>query len=226
MSDRALLFLRLAGVAVLTLAAVLVLVMAGAPDQQVRSVFPDSSWTSAGTFAALYAAVSLSPLPKPVFSLAAGALFGVGWGVVIVLVGASAGATVAFWLGRLLGRDLVRPRFGPRARLVDDRLRDNGLWAVIVLRLAPVVPFTSVNYLCGVTSLRPRAFVIGTVIGILPGTTAYVTLGAYGAQPGSWPFIMGLTGLALLTVIALAVHHRRRPPSPGDPDLAESSASA
>ncbi len=227
MSDRALLAARLAGVAVLALAAVLVLVLVGTPDQQqVRSAFSGSGWAGAGAFAALYAAVSLSPLPKPVFSLAAGALFGVVWGVAIVLVGATAGATMAFWLGRILGREVVRRRSGARAHRLDDRLRDNGVWAVIVLRLAPVVPFTSVNYLFGVTSLRPGAFLVGTVVGMLPGTAAYVTLGAYGSQPESWPFIVGLAGLLLLTVVALVIHRRQRQSSPGDVDCAESGSSA
>ncbi len=212
--------MRLAVLGVLVVSAVLVLVLVGPPDRsEVESAFASPGLGAALAYSALYAAVSLTPLPKPVFSLAAGALFGVPAGVLVVLVGATTGATVSFWLGRLLGRDIALRMFGARAARWDDLLRDRGLWAVVVLRLAPVVPFTALNYLSGVTAIRSSAFVLGTAVGMTPATTAYVTIGAYGSRPGSWPFLVGVSGLAVLTVVALIAgrRHRRHPDRRPDP---------
>lgn len=216
MTPRTTLLIRLTFIGVLAVAAVLVLALVGPPSRaEVESWFAHAGLGAAVSFCALYAVVSLTPLPKPVFSLAAGALFGVPTGVLVVLVGATIGAVVSFWLGRLLGRDVVARMLGARAARFDELLRDRGFWAVVVVRLAPVVPFTAVNYLSGVTAIRPVAFVLGTVVGMLPGTTAYVTVGAYGSTPGSWPFVAGLAVLVVLTLVALtATRWRRRGADP------------
>jgi len=68
-----------------------------------------------------------------------------------------------------------------RAERFDAHLADRGLWAVLALRPIPLVPFTALNYLAGLTALRLRDFVIGTVIGMIPTTTASSTRAAAGA---------------------------------------------
>ncbi len=216
MTPRTTLLIRLTFIGLLAVAAVLVLVLVGPPSRaEVESAFAHTGLGAAVSFCALYAVVSLTPLPKPVFSLAAGALFGVPTGVLVVLVGATIGAVMSFWLGRLLGRDVVARMLGARAARFDEMLRDRGFWAVVVVRLTPVVPFTALNYLSGMTAIRPAAFVLGTIVGISPGTTAYVTVGAYGSNPGSWPFVAGLAALVVLTLVALtATRWRRRSADP------------
>jgi uncharacterized membrane protein YdjX (TVP38/TMEM64 family) len=199
--------------AVLVLAAVLVGVAlrVGVPGRpQLRAEVAGWGWWAPVAFAGLYGVVSLSPLPKTVFTLAAGAVFGLVAGVAIVVAGALLGAVAAFGLGRWLGRDAVRRFAGRRAGALDVRLARRGLWAMMFLRLVPVVPFTAVNYLAGATSVRFRDFLVGTAVGILPATTAYVTVGAYGWQPGAWPVWVALAALAALTGAGLAVERRRR----------------
>ena len=73
------------------------------------------------------------------------------------------------------------------------------------------MPFTVVNYLAGVTALRFPVFLSATVLGILPATTAYVALGAYDSQPGSWPFWTALASLAVLSGAGglVGLRHRR-----------------
>jgi uncharacterized membrane protein YdjX (TVP38/TMEM64 family) len=84
----------------------------------------------------------------------------------------------------------------------------------------PVVPFTAVNYLAGCTSVRLRDFVLGTAVGILPTTTAYVTVGAYGWQPGAWPLWVALAALAALTIGGLAADRfRHRKPESTSPEM-------
>lgn len=208
---------RLAALAVLLGAVVAVGVVVGVPSLgQLRSRFVALGPWDGVAFAALYAGISLSPLPKTVFTIAAGALFGVPVALLVVVVGASCGALLAFGLARLVGRDLVYRLVGARAARWDRQLSGRGLWAVLVARLVPVVPFTAVNYLAGVTGLRVRDVAAGTIVGILPATTAYIVVGAYGSRPGSWPLWAALTGLVNLTAAGFIAgwRHRHRPAAP------------
>lgn len=192
--------LRLVALVVLVAAALALAQLIGIPSiDGLRARFEPWGWWGAAAYAGLYAVATLSPLPKAVFSLGAGALFGLVPGVGVVVVGACAGAVLAFCLARALGREGVHRLTGLRGDRLDARLARRGFLTVLVLRLVPVVPFTVVNYLAGVTSLRVSVFLSATVLGILPTTTAYVALGAYGSQPGSWPFWTALTSVVVLT---------------------------
>ncbi len=203
--------IRLIMLAALAGTAIVVTVTVGVPDlTQLRAHFGGGGLLGALTFSGLYAAVTLSPLPKTVFTLAAGALFGVFLGLLVVVLGAMIGAVVAFYLGRWLGRDGVQRLTRIRAERFDAQLAEHGLWAVLVLRLIPLVPFTALNYLAGLTALRLRDFLIGTVIGMIPATTASITLGAYGSQPTSWPFLAAAAALLLLSGVGMFLAARRR----------------
>ncbi len=204
--------------AVLTAIVVSVAVLGVPSRAQLRSDFTGLGVWAPVLFGLLYAAVSLSPLPKTVFTLAAGALFGVPLALAVVVSGAMVGALVAFGTARWLGRDTVerwtrrRPRTAIAYARTTDLLERRGLVAVLVLRLVPLVPFTALNYLSGLSTVRLRDFIIGTLVGILPATTAAITIAAYGSRPGSWPFVAGILTLAGLSVagLVLAAIHRRR----------------
>lgn len=169
-------------------------------------------WFSLVLFVGLYVVATLLPVPKAVFSLAGGAMFGVAAGLAATLTGATLGATIAFGIGRLAGRGFVRDHGGPRLAWLDSTLERHGVTALIGLRLVPVVPFTALNYTAGLTAVGWRAYVAGTVLGVAPGASVYTVLGAYGRDPGSWPFRVALLALGLLTLVAiiLARVHRSR----------------
>lgn len=96
---------------------------------------------------------------------------------------------------------------------LDALVLRHGPATVLVARLIPVVPFTAVNYGSGLTAVGFRAYVLGTAVGIVPGTVAYVAVGAYGTQPTSWPFLTAAGALAALT-LGGAWFVRRRTSSP------------
>lgn len=203
------LVLKLATFVLLVLGTWLVAETVGLPSVgQLRATFAPMGWWSGVLFAGVYAAVTLAPVPKALFTLTAGALFGVAEGLVTVVTGAMLGAVVAFYLGRALGRDGVRRLTRVRLDRFDHMVARRGFAAVLVARLVPVVPFTALNYLAGLTALRVRDYLGATMIGILPATTAYVVIGADGARPGSWPLWAGIGVLALVTVGA-ALRGRR-----------------
>ena len=204
-------------VLVVALAAV-VAALVGLPDEeQLRADVAAVRPAAPALFILLYAVATLAPLPKNVFSVAAGSLFGLVQGVLIVLLAALLGALAGFALGRTLGRDAVERMTGVRVARVDALLGRHGLLAVLGVRLVPLLPFTAMNYAAGLTAVRIRDYTIGTVLGIVPGTIAHVALGAYGTSPGSWPFVVAVLVLAALTTGGLAAAHRYRRRTTSEP---------
>ncbi len=129
-------------------------------------------------FLAAYSLLTVAPVPRTVFNLAAGLLLGPVAGVAVALTATGISGLLGFGLARLLGRDLVSRHLRRKAvRTVDERLAGGGVLAVTSLRLIPVVPFAPLSYCCGILSVRPLPYLAGTVLGSLPGTVAVVVLG-------------------------------------------------
>jgi uncharacterized membrane protein YdjX (TVP38/TMEM64 family) len=117
-------------------------------------------------------------VPGSLLTLAAGALFGLWRGTLIVLIAASLGATAAFLIARHVARERVAARVGRDARFaaIDRAIGASGLRIVILLRLSPVVPFNLLNYALGISSVKLRDFLIAC-LAMLPGTLLYVYYG-------------------------------------------------
>jgi uncharacterized membrane protein YdjX (TVP38/TMEM64 family) len=181
------------------------------PDPaRLREQISSAGWAAPVVFVALYVLVTLAPVPKNVLSALAGLMFGLVPGVLLVLVAALIGAHAAFALGRCLGRAAVERLTSTRVAEVDRLLARRGLLAVIAVRLVPVVPFTAINYTAGLTGVRLRDYALGTAVGIVPGTVAYVTLGTYGATPGAWPFLVSAAALVALSAGGILAARARR----------------
>jgi pyruvate/2-oxoglutarate dehydrogenase complex dihydrolipoamide dehydrogenase (E3) component/uncharacterized membrane protein YdjX (TVP38/TMEM64 family) len=144
------------------------------------------SWVQgAGTagmvvFAAAYVAACVLFLPAVILTLGAGFAYGVPLGALLVWISASLGATAAFLLGRTVARDAIGRRVEASARFgaIDRAVGREGLKIVFLTRLSPVFPFTLLNYAYGLTRVTFRDYVVGTVIGMIPGTIMYVYLGS------------------------------------------------
>ena len=129
-------------------------------------------------FVGLYGAAAVAFVPGSLLTLAAGALFGIGWGVVWVLLGATVGASLAFLVARYLARSWVEARIGanPRFAAVDRAIGRDGRRIVFLLRLSPVFPFNALNYALGLTKVRFVDYLVACV-GMLPGSLLYVYYG-------------------------------------------------
>lgn len=171
-------------------------------------------------FVLLYAALTVLLVPGSVITAVGGALFGVGLGTLLAVIGASLGATAAFGLGRRLGRAEVEALAGRRVGSLDRWLGRRGFVAVLYLRLVPVVPFNVFNYVAGVTALRLRDYVLGTLLGIIPGAFAFAALGGSIRDPKS-PTLFLAAGLALLLAVGGPLVERLRRRRPGRPSLHE-----
>lgn len=129
-------------------------------------------------FLALYVAVTALSLPgAALMTLAAGALFGLLEGTVIVSVASTVGATLAFLASRFLLRDMVLRRFGDRLASVNQGIARDGAFYLFTLRLVPAIPFFLINLLMGLTPIRTLTFFWVSQIGMLAGTVVYVNAG-------------------------------------------------
>jgi uncharacterized membrane protein YdjX (TVP38/TMEM64 family) len=131
-------------------------------------------------------------LPASVLGIAAGALFGVAGGFAAAALGTLAGALAAFGLTRSLARPVIARLVRRRPALVrlDAALADDGWKLVCLLRISPLMPFAVTSYALGLSSVRFRAYLLGTLAS-LPPLLAYVLLGrlvGFGAlHPGGDP---------------------------------------
>lgn len=162
-------------------------------------------------FVGAYAVLTVLLVPGSPLTIASGVLFGPWLGTALVVVGATIGATGAFLWGRHLGRDAVAKLTGARFDRVDAWLHDRGLLAVLYLRLVPLVPFNLFNPVAGVTGVTVRDFVVGTGIGIVPGSFALAALGGSFDDPTSPLFLGAVALLVVLAVGAPFVDRRVRP---------------
>ncbi len=171
----------------------------GLPDVASLRASVRSAGAAGGlVFVGGYAVLALLPAPKAVLTVLGGALFGWWLGTVLSLIGALVGAVVAFELGRLLGREAVERLLGGRVATVDSLLRDHGLGAVVAVRLVPLVPFTAINYASGLSGVRRRDYLVGSALGMVPGSAAYAAIGAWGAEP--WGVFAAAAALVVLVL--------------------------
>jgi len=124
-------------------------------------------------YIAVYIVGTVILLPGSVLSFAGAVLFGAYEGTLYTWIGATIGATLAYLVGRLLGRDFVEQLFGGRFAVFDQRIREHGFTGLLIIRLLPIFPFNAVNFGCGLTDIRLRDYVLATAIGIVPGTFVY-----------------------------------------------------
>src|SRR3990167_1888593 len=158
-------------------------------------------------FFAGYVAVAALSLPgAAVMTLAAGALFGLGWGTLIVSFASSIGATLAFLAARWLLGSWVQSRFGDRLAALNAGIAKEGGFYLFTLRLVPVLPFFVINLAMGVTTLRTWTFYWVSQLGMLAGTLVYVNAGTQLARIESLSGIVSpgvLGSLVLLGVFPL-----------------------
>jgi len=120
-------------------------------------------------FMIIYAGGVCLFLPGTLLTGLGAAIFGAYWGFVYVWFGAMAGSSIAFWIGRTLGREFAASLIGNRLKKYDDAIERNGFATVLYLRLV-YFPFTPMNFGMGLTKVYFRDYLFGTGLGIIVGT--------------------------------------------------------
>lgn len=128
-------------------------------------------------FSGYVVVVALSIPVAAVMSLAAGALFGLLHGTLLVSFASTLGATLAFLVARFLLRQPLRDRYGDRLRAFDAGIERDGAFYLFTLRLVPLFPLFVINLLAGLTTLRTWTYYWVSQLGMLPATIVYVYAG-------------------------------------------------
>jgi len=185
-------------------------------SEWMRGLVARSSVVAALCFIAIYAGQTAVSVPGgAILTIAGGFLFGLWPGLFYVVMGATIGATAVFLAARAGLGDLAR-RAGPRASRLKAGFRADAFNYLLILRLIPIFPFWLVNLVAALAGMRLATYVLGTFLGIIPGSFVFVSLGtgmgdivAAGRppdlgivfRPGVLLPIAGLAVLALMPVL-------------------------
>ncbi|RVW31547.1 TVP38/TMEM64 family membrane protein slr0305 [Vitis vinifera] len=133
-------------------------------------------------FVAVYAGLEILAIPAIPLTMSAGLLFGSFTGTIIVSISGTVAASVAFLIARYFARERILKLVEGNKKFlaIDKAIGENGFRVVTLLRLSPLLPFSLGNYLYGLTSVKFVPYVLGSWLGMLPGTWAYVSAGAFG----------------------------------------------
>jgi uncharacterized membrane protein YdjX (TVP38/TMEM64 family) len=192
--------------AVLVAAGGLVAVVADVPSADVvRDAVQHAGAAGWGALVVVLALATLAPVPRTALSVLAGVLAGFWGGLALALGSGVLGSLAGFALARWLGRETVARLAGPRLARADALLTRRGALAVLTGRLLPVAPFTLVSYAGGLSGMRVRDYLVGSSIGLVPGTVLHVAVGATVGAAGTDGGPSLLFSLVPLTVAAAAL---------------------
>ncbi|TYH91830.1 hypothetical protein ES332_A13G140800v1 [Gossypium tomentosum] len=133
-------------------------------------------------FVAVYAGLEVLAIPAIPLTMSAGLLFGSVIGTILVSISGTVAASIAFLIARYFARERILKLVEGNKKFlaIDKAIGENGFRVVTLLRLSPLLPFSLGNYLYGLTSVKFVPYVLGSWLGMLPGTWAYVSAGAFG----------------------------------------------
>jgi uncharacterized membrane protein YdjX (TVP38/TMEM64 family) len=163
----------------------------------------------------LYTVGTLLILPSTPLNLSGGAIFNVWWGTLWTTVAAVIAAVVAFAFTRTVGRELIARKLAGRWEAIDAEIRQGGLFYLFAIRLLPIIPYGLVNFGAGLTSIRFRDYLLGTILGTVPGVLPFVMMGS-GLQALSEGNLLPLMCAFALTgmLVGGATWYRRRRQNP------------
>lgn len=161
-------------------------------------------WLFVLTYFATYVVVTAAAIPgATILTLAGGAIFGLGKGLLLVSFASTLGATISFLITRYLLRDSVESKFRGALEKINDGLKREGTVYLLTLRLIPVFPFFLVNLVLGLTSISTLRFALVSQLGMLPGTLFYVNAGTQIATLSSPTEVLSPTILASLVALGI-----------------------
>ena len=180
-----------------------------ASQSRLTVVYADHRLMVIAAYMAVYILVTSLSLPgAAIMTLAAGALFGLLIGTIVVSFASTIGATLACFISRFVLRDWVQGRFGNKLKEVNDGIAREGAFYLFTLRLIPVFPFWLINLVMGLTKMPLRTFYWVSQVGMLAGTMVYVNAGKELAKIDSLSGILSpglIISFALLGLFPLIV---------------------
>jgi pyruvate/2-oxoglutarate dehydrogenase complex dihydrolipoamide dehydrogenase (E3) component/uncharacterized membrane protein YdjX (TVP38/TMEM64 family) len=170
-------------------------------QQKFAALYAEQPALVIGSFFAIYVAVTALSFPgAAILTLAAGAIFGLVMGTIIVSFASTIGATLAFLAARFVLGESVQQKFGQRMVEINKGVEKEGAFYLFTLRLVPLVPFFVINLLMGLTKMKTLTFFWVSQVGMFLGTVVFVNAGTELAKISSLKGILspGLIGSFVL----------------------------
>lgn len=208
------------GIFLLTLVCIVatalgVYLLGGIDQKQLQAWLTQAGIWAPIIYIALYTVGTILILPSTPLNLSGGAIFGPWWGTLWTSIAAVIAAVVAFAFTRTVGRDVVARKLAGRWEAMDAEMRQGGLFYMFAIRLLPIIPYGLVNFAAGLTSIRFKDYLVGTILGTVPGILPFVLMGSGLRALKSGDVLplmaaLGLTGM----LVGGATWYRRRRQSP------------
>ena len=149
-------------------------------------------------------------LPSSMMSIAAGMIFGPFIGFLLNLVGFFLSATLGFYLARFLGKDFVDKLLKGKAVKINSNLEKSGIKILFFIRFTPVIPFDAISYACGLSKMKYKDFIIGSMLGVFFETLCYAFIGESIFTPFSYKFLIP-AGLVISAIgITTYIYKRKK----------------
>ncbi|MFD3158324.1 TVP38/TMEM64 family protein [Haloimpatiens sp. FM7330] len=163
------------------------------------------------SFIAIYA---LKPIvlviPSAMLSVVGGVIFGPIKGFVFNMIGFFLSGTLAFFLSRFLGRSFVERILKGKMLKLDSSIEKNGFKIIFFLRLPPILPFDPLSYTCGLTKIKYRDFMIGSLLGVIPETICYSYMGCDLLRKPSIKIVIPIIIVASITMTISCIFNKRK----------------
>lgn len=176
-------------------------------------------------FLTAYVVSAVIPFPLTAMSVLAGSLYGSFGGILLVLIGLNVSSLVGFWLARWFGKTLFQRHAPSWIRSYEDMLCQEGFLTVLFMRLL-LFPFEVVSFVCGLSNMPFRQYMLATALGSLPSAVTLVVMGHAYQRPRAWLLFGGVMVLSVL--IALGIRRtawaRRKLYPTNSKDVCSSSA--
>ena len=175
------------------------------PAQLHDTISQFGNW-AAIAYISLFTVLPAFFFPVAVLALAGGLLFGLLWGSIYTFLGAILNCSLMFLLARYAGRkkveQLIKKKLSPMWQARLQNLNSSGGFALLViLRLIPAVPYNLINYAFGLTSMSYGTYILGSALGIIPGTLAFINIGDKALDVTSPEFWIAIGLLLLLLAV-------------------------
>jgi len=164
---------------------------------------------SFGVFGPLVYMTMFSIIPSgSIIAIAGGMAFGLYWGALYTMIGALIGATVAFYISRLLGRGAIEKLVKGKLQKFDEGVEKGGFLLILILRLIPIIPFNAISLGAGLTRIKYSDYILSTMLGIIPGVLVFTNLGDKALKVNS-PEFLGAVGILASMVIVSVILKKR-----------------
>lgn len=183
------------------------------PINEIKFYIKDLGIWAPIVFVALYAFATIFIPSTPIMAIS-GVLFGFKYGLIYTVLGGFLSAMFVFGLSRILGSSfsekILKHERLKKVGDYNDKIREHGLWTLIVLRIMPIMPFNVLNLLMGVSKIKIRDYILGTLIGLAPSNIAAVYFGSFIFTAAAQRFSFALTALIIAIILVIAYKNIRK----------------